>query len=465
MQYFLAVDIGASSGRHILSHVEDGKLVLEEVYRFENGYHKENGHLCWDIDRLFDEIVAGMKKCKELGKIPASVGIDTWGVDFVLLDKDGNRLSDAVSYRDPRTDGMDKVVEDILPLPELYARTGIQKQIFNTVYQLMSVKKETPELLQKAHRMLFVPEYLTYRLSGVMVGEYTIATTGQLINLQTRDWDTEMLQKLGYPSHLFGDMVAPGTKVGNLTADIARLVGYDTAVILPPTHDTASAVAAVPMTSEHPLYISSGTWSLLGTESKTPLCTAQSQAANFTNEGGYEYRYRILKNIMGLWMMQSVRREWDKKYSFAEICDAAKETTISSIVNCQDNAFLAPESMIEAIKNACRESGQQVPETVGEIGAVIYNSLVACYAAAIRELEQMTGVTYDAIHIVGGGSKDEYLNALTAKATQKPVLAGPTEATALGNLIVQMITAGVFADLTAARTCVRNSFAIEVFNP
>ena len=463
MQYFLAVDIGASSGRHILSHLEGDKLVLEEVYRFENGYHKENGHLCWDIDGLFEEIVVGMQKCREIGKIPVSVGIDTWGVDFVLVDKNGNRLSDAVSYRDPRTEGIDSLVEDIIPLARLYERTGIQKQLFNTVYQLMSVKQETPELLKKAYRMLFVPEYLTYRLSGEMVGEYTIATTGQLINLKTKDWDEEILEKLGYPRHLFGKMVPPGTKVGNLTREIAARVGYDTAVILPPTHDTASAVAAVPMTSEHPLYISSGTWSLLGTESKEYFCTDASREANFTNEGGYEYRYRILKNIMGLWMMQSVRREWNKQYSFADICDAAKEADIASIVDCQDAAFLAPESMLDAIKTACRESGQQVPETVGEVGAVIYNSLAACYARAIKDLEQMTGVTYDAVHIVGGGSKDEYLNALTAKATGKPVLAGPTEATALGNLVVQMVTAGVFADLTAARTCILNSFPIETF--
>ncbi len=463
MQYFLAVDIGASSGRHILCHLEDGKLVLEEVYRFENGYTKQNGHFCWEIDRLFDEIVAGMKVCKELGKIPASVGIDTWGVDFVLLDKDGNRMSDAVSYRDSRTDGMDKLVEAIIPLAELYARTGIQKQMYNTIYQLMSVKQETPELLEQADTLLFVPEYLTYRLSGKKVSEYTIATTGQLINLETKDWDTELLQKLGYPLHLFGKIVPPGTKVGNLLPEIAEKVGYDTAVILPPTHDTASAVAAVPMTSEHPLYISSGTWSLLGLESKTPLCTPQSGAANFTNEGGYEYRYRILKNIMGLWMMQSVRREWDKKYSFAYICDEAQKTDISSIVDCQDNAFFAPESMIEAVKTACRESGQQVPETVGEIGAVIYNSLSACYAAAIRELEEMTGVEYDVLHIVGGGSQDEYLNELTAKATGKTVLAGPTEGTAIGNLVVQMIAAGVFGDLLEARKCIRESFEIKTF--
>jgi len=463
MQYFLAVDIGASSGRHILSHIEDGKLVLEEIYRFENGFSKKNGHLCWDIDRLFEEILAGMKKAGECGKIPVSVGIDTWGVDFVLLDKDGNRLGDAVSYRDARTDGMDKAVEEILPLTDLYARTGIQKQLFNTIYQLMSIKKETPALLNEADTLLFVPEYLTYRLSGQKVSEYTIATTGQLINLETKDWDYELLDMCGYPRHLFRPLVAPGTKVGNLTPAVREAVGYDTCVVLPPTHDTASAVAAVPMTSEHPLYISSGTWSLLGTESKTPLCNAHSMAANFTNEGGYEYRFRILKNIMGLWMMQSVRREWDKKYSFQYMCDAAKETDIPSIVNCQDAAFLAPDSMIEAIKTACRDSGQPVPETVGEIAAVIYNSLAACYRDAIKELEDMTGITYDAIHIVGGGSKDDYLNALTAKAAGKPVYAGPTEATALGNLIVQMITAGVFTDLTAARTCVRNSFPIEAF--
>lgn len=464
MQYFLAVDIGASSGRHILSHLEDGKLVLEEIHRFENGFSKKNGHFCWDIDHLFDEIVAGMKKCGEAGKIPASIGIDTWGVDFVLLDKDGNRLGDAVSYRDARTKGMDAVVEKIIPLQELYARTGIQKQLYNTIYQLMSIKQETPDLLEQADTLLMVPEYLTYRLSGQMISEYTNATTGQLVNLETKDWDYELLDMCGYPRHLFRKLVKPGTKVGNLLPEIRQAVGYDTAVILPATHDTGSAVAAVPMTSEHPLYISSGTWSLLGTESKKPLCTEQSMAANFTNEGGYEYRFRILKNIMGLWMMQSVRKEWDKKYSFQYMCDAAKETDIPSIVNCQDDAFLAPDSMIEAIKTACKNSGQPVPETVGEIAAVIYNSLAVCYRDAVKELEEMTGVTYDAIHIVGGGSKDDYLNALTAKAVGKPVYAGPTEATALGNLIVQMITAGVFSDLTDARTCVRNSFPIETFN-
>ena len=463
MQYFLAVDIGASSGRHILSHIEDGKLVLEEIHRFENGFEKKNGHLCWDVDRLFDEIVEGMKKCREIGKIPTSVGIDTWGVDFVLLDKDGNRLGDAVSYRDSRTKGMDAEVEKIIPLEQLYARTGIQKQLYNTIYQLMSIKQEDPALLNNADTLLFIPEYLTYRLSGKKVSEYTNATTGQLIHLETKDWDYELLDMCGYPRHLFRELVKPGTKVGKLLPEIREAVGYDTDVILPATHDTGSAVAAVPMTSDHPLYISSGTWSLLGTESKTPLCSAESMAANFTNEGGYEYRFRILKNIMGLWMMQSVRKEWDKKYSFQYMCDAAKETDIPSIVNCQDDTFLAPDSMIEAVKTACRDSGQPVPETVGEIAAVIYNSLAVCYRDAVKELEEMTGVTYDAIHIVGGGSKDDYLNALTAKAVGKPVYAGPTEATALGNLIVQMVTAGVFADLTDARTCVRNSFPIETF--
>lgn len=465
MEYFLAVDIGASSGRHILSHLEDGKMVLEEVYRFENGFTKKNGHYCWEVDHLVEEIIAGMKACKEQGKVPASVGIDTWGVDFVLLNKNGARLGDAVCYRDNRTEGMDKFVDAVISPEQLYARTGIQKQMYNTIYQLMSVKQETPELLEQADTLLFMPEYLTYRLSGQKVSEYTIATTGQLINLETKTWDDELLDMLGYPRHLFGKLVPPGTKVGNLLPEIAEKVGYDAAVILPPTHDTASAVAAVPMTSEHPLYISSGTWSLLGMESKTPFCSPESQAANFTNEGGYEYRFRILKNIMGLWMMQSVRREWDKKYSFAYICDEAQKTDIASIVDCQDNAFFAPESMIEAVKTACRESGQQVPETVGEIGAVIYNSLSACYATAIKELEAMTGIDFDALHIVGGGSQDEYLNALTAKATGKTVYAGPTEGTAIGNLAVQMITAGVFNDLLDARSCIRRSFEIKTFNP
>lgn len=465
MQYFLAIDIGASSGRHILAHLEDGKPILEEIYRFENGLHKKNGHLCWDIDGLFAEILAGMKVCADRGTVPQSVGIDTWGVDFVLLDENGARIGDAVGYRDGRTAGMDKAVEAIIPPAELYARTGIQKQLFNTVYQLMSLKKEHPEQLESAARLLFVPEYLTYLLSGEAISEYTVATTGQLINLETKTWDFELIDRLGYPRRLFGKLVPPGTKVGRLLPDIREKVGFDTDVILPPTHDTASAVAAVPMTSTHPLYISSGTWSLLGTESKTPLTGEAARTANFTNEGGYEYRYRILKNIMGLWMMQSVRREWDKRFSFAEICDAAKQTDIASVVDCQDAAFLAPDSMIDAIKDACRRTGQAVPETVGEIGAVIYNSLALCYRDAVKELETLTGVTYDAIHIVGGGSKDEYLNALTAKATGKPVFAGPTEATALGNLLTQMIAAGALPDLAAARRSVKAAFPITVFEP
>ncbi len=462
-EYYLAVDIGASSGRHILGSFVEGKLHLEEVYRFSNGMEHRDGSLCWDLETLFSEVKEGLKRCKEIGKIPSFMGIDTWAVDYVLLDKEDQVLGKTYGYRDSRTNGMDEKVYEIISPEELYARTGIQKQIFNTIYQLMAVKQQERELLEKAETLLFIPDYFHFLLTGVKRTEYTNATTSQLVSPVTKDWDYELIDKLGYPRRIFGEISKPGSYVGNFSRKIQEEVGFDCQVVLPATHDTGSAVAAIPTTEENVLYISSGTWSLMGTELMTANCTMESMKRNLTNEGGYDYRFRYLKNIMGLWMIQSVRKEFAEEYSYAYICDQASGQTISSIVDCNDNSFLAPASMIDAVKDYCEKTGQQVPKSEWEIAAVIYNSLGKCYAETIEQIEQMTGLKYDRIHVVGGGSNAEYLNQVTAKYTGRTVYAGPGEATAIGNLLVQMLYNQEFADLKEARACVKESFTINKY--
>ena len=462
--YYLAIDIGASSGRHILAHLEDGKMVLEEVHRFPNGMVEKDGEKVWDVDELFKQIKIGMKKCADLGKIPVSVGVDTWGVDFVLLDKDGNRIGNAVGYRDGRTKGMDEEVYKIISEDDLYARTGIQKQLFNTIYQLMALKVKKPEQLAAAETMLMIPDYFHYMLSGVAATEYTNATTGQRVSPETKDWDMELIEKLVYPKQIFQKLVTPGTVLGDLTAEVAAEVGYNCKVVAPATHDTGSAVIAVPTDSDNALYISSGTWSLMGVELMKANCSPESKANNLTNEGGYDYRFRYLKNIMGLWMIQSVKKEIGGDLGYGEICEQASKCTIPSIVDANDDRFMAPENMTEEVKKACAESGQQVPEGLAEVASVIYNSLAQCYAKTIGELESITGQKYDCIHIVGGGANADYLNKLTAKATGLPVFAGPTEATAIGNLAAQMMAVGDLANLNDARACVFKSFEIQKYN-
>ncbi|HJD45664.1 MAG TPA: rhamnulokinase [Candidatus Mediterraneibacter norfolkensis] len=462
-KYYLAIDIGASSGRHMLASMVDGKMQLEEVYRFPNGMDNKNGTLCWDVERLFNEIKTGLKKCKELGKIPVSMGIDTWGVDYVLLDKDDKILGETVGYRDSRTNGMDEKVYEKISPEDLYARTGIQKQLFNTIYQLMAVKQSHPEYLEQAETFLMLPDYFNFLLTGVKKNEYTEATTGQLISAKTNDWDYELIDLLGFNSKMFLPVSMPGTVVGNFSKEIQDEVGFDCTVVLPATHDTGSAVLAVPTNDDNAVYISSGTWSLMGIERKEPDCSVESMKANFTNEGGYDHRFRFIQNIMGLWMIQSVKKEFTEDLSFAEICDMASKETIPSIVDCNDDSFMAPESMIKAVQDFCRNSGQQVPETVGEISSVIYNSLAQCYKDAMEKIEHITGKTYDTIYVVGGGSNAEYLNQLTAKYTGRRVSAGPSEATAIGNVMVQMLHDGVFKDLPEARTCVRDSFDVKMY--
>lgn len=481
MRYYLAIDIGASSGRHILGHLEDGRLVLEEMYRFENRQLRKDGHDCWDMENLWDGILGGLKACGKAGKIPAFVGIDTWAVDFVLLDGQDAVLGDAVAYRDSRTEGMKQVVNGIIPAGELYARTGIQYQSFNTVYQLMALKKEHPEQLERARWLLMIPEYFNFRLTGVKRNEYTNATSTNLVNAEGKDWDREILARLGLPGEIFHTPAMPGTVLGNLLPEIREAVGFDTTVILPATHDTGSAFLAVPAEGDDAVYLSSGTWSLLGVENEKPITTPESMAQNFTNEGGAWYRYRYLKNIMGLWMIQSVRRELNgvayvrgrenraagaKQWSFPDLIEEARKAEgFPSVVDVNRDRFLAPDSMIEAIRQECAETGQVIPETVGQIMQCVYTSLSLCYRDAIRSLEKLTGKHYTAIHIVGGGCQDGYLNERTAKATGLPVWAGPVEGTAIGNLAVQMIAGGDLKDLQSARDAIRRSFEIKEVTP
>lgn len=464
MNYYLAVDIGASSGRMILSHMEKKKIILEEIHRFENGMKKKGGHLVWDTEMLFCEILDGMKKCKKLDKVPKSMGIDTWEVDYVFLDENDQMVGDAVGYRDRRTVGMDAKVYEKIDENQLYATTGIQKQMFNTIYQLMSVKLYEPLLMEKAKSMLLIPDYFHFLLTGRKVTEYTNATTTQLLNPITKNWDYKLIDSLGFKREIFQKIGMPGEKVGVLTPEIEQIVGFSCRVILPATHDTASAVMAVPSVGDDTLYISSGTWSLMGTEINEAICSQKSKELNFTNEGGYNCKYRFLKNIMGMWMINSVRRELAPERTFQKICEEAEKQTITSVVDANAERFLAPGSMAEEVQKACRETGQQIPKGIDEIAAVIYRSLAQCYAKTSREIEEITGKTFGCIYVIGGGANAAYLNKITAQACGKKVLAGPVEATAIGNIVSQMIASSELKDLTEARSCIRESFPIKEYS-
>lgn len=459
MKYFLAIDIGASSGRHILGSMQNGKLVLEEIYRFKNGAVKKGGKTFWDHESLFASVVAGLKKCKEIGKIPVSVGIDTWGVDYALLDKDDKLIGEIYSYRDERTLAVMDEVYGIVPKSELYARTGIKEQVFNTVFQLYCDKKSGK--LDNAETFLMMPEYLNFRLTGVKKNEYTNASTTGLLNAKTRDWDTEIIEKLGYKKSLFRTLNDPCTTVGHLKKEIAEEVGFDTIVYLPATHDTASAVMSVPSDGD-PLYISSGTWSLMGIETPDENTSAVAEECGFTNEGGYAKSVRFLKNIMGMWMIQCIKKELNDKYDFTELVALARKASyFDSIVAVNDLSFFAPDSMIDAVKNYCEKSGQKVPETIGETVYCVYSSLAECYKSSVEQIEKITGKKFDKIHIVGGGCQNALMNELTASRTGRTVVTGPIEATATGNIVAQMLALSEINSLKEGKAVIRNSFDIK----
>jgi rhamnulokinase len=462
--YHLAVDIGASSGRHIIGWVENGIIHDREVHRFENGLKNKNGTLCWDTVMLFNEIKTGMKKCAELGMIPSTMSIDMWGVDFVLLDKNGDMVGNSVGYRDSRTEGYVEKVSAEISDRELYDITGIKSGMINTLFQLKSVNDNFPEQIETAVDFLMLPDYFVYLLTGKILNEYTNSTTTELIDLKTNDWAYGLIERLGLKKEMFHPVSMPGTSAGNLKTEVLNEVGFDTEIILAPSHDTASAIMAVPSNEENVMYISSGTWSLMGIESDKPQLADICMKNSFTNEGGYNHRYTVLKNIMGLWMIQSVKREFDNKYSFAELCSLAeKDADFPATINALDDRFLAPDNMTEEIKAYCADTNQKIPETVGEIAAVVYNSLAKCYAECAEQIEGFTGKKYPAINIIGGGSNADYLNKITAKLSGKTVLAGPGEATAIGNLINQMMVKGVFSSLNEARLTVKKSYKIKEY--
>ena len=464
MNYYLAIDIGASSGRHILAHLQDGKMVTEEIYRFSNGPQilpgtpgaldsQGNKRLMWDTERLFKEILNGLKRAKELNKIPVSVGVDTWGVDYVLLDESDAPLEGVYCYRDGRTKSAVPSAHRRIPFAELYAKTGIQYQSFNTVYQLYDDKRDGR--LQKAKTFLMLPDYFHYLLTGIKRQEYTNATTTGMVNALTHAWDEEILDALGYDKKLFGALSQPGTAVGEFTDEVAAFVGYRAKVVLPATHDTASAVLAAPLEGQTP-YISSGTWSLLGVEQTDAHTSEKARELNYSNEGSVNNTFRLQKNIMGLWMIQQVRHELDDKYDFSMLASLARLNRVSDVVDVNDEKFLAPSSMIEAINASV---GKQL--SVGGLAYCIFNSLAKSYAESLSALEELTNERYDTLNIIGGGSKNELLNELTAEYTGRKIVTGPTEGTAIGNFMMQMVGMGELSSVAEGRRIIKTSFDIR----
>lgn len=450
--YYLAIDIGASSGRHILSHIENEKLVLEEIYRFENNLVKSKDGLVWNIENLFSNVLNGIKKCKEIGKIPKSIAIDTWGVDYVLLDENKKEIKPCYCYRDSRTNAVIDEVESLVSPARLYEKTGIQKQNFNTIYQLYADKKSGR--LKNTKYFLMMPEYLSFKLTGEIKNEYTNATTTGLVNAKAKTWDTDIIYALGLTEVLLPPLSLPSSLVGELSDDIQKAVGFNCAVLFAPSHDTASAVCACPM-ADNDLYISSGTWSLIGTEITEPILNDNARQLNFTNEGGIDYRFRFLKNYMGMWLFQNIRRNLNKSTTYDEMMSLAKNCSEYKYFDVNDSTLVAPKNMIDAIGKLIGS------DDLGLILNSAYHSLAKSYSEAVTEIEAVTGKRFDAIHIVGGGCQDKYLNALTRDYTGKSVTAGPIEATATGNILSQIMHDKKIS-LAAARDLIKNSFDITV---
>lgn len=453
MQYYLAIDIGASSGRHILGRLDGGKMKTEEIYRFSNAPETVDGHLKWNTERLFSEILTGLKKAGELGKVPCSVGIDTWGVDYVLLDENDEPIDGAYCYRDDRTKRSIPLVHGAIPFEKLYEKTGVAFASFNTVYQLYD------DLLSgrmaKAKSFLMLPDYLHFRLTGVKKQEYTNATTTGMVDASTHTWSAEIIQKLGFDKSLFKELSRPRDEVGTFSDEVAKTVGYRTKVVLPATHDTASAVLAAPLETQTP-YISSGTWSLLGVEQPYAHTDEAARRSGYSNEGSVENAFRFQKNIMGLWMIQQVKKEIGGEHSFAEIADMARANPAAEIFDVNEEKFLAPKSMTEAIWETVGRT-----MTLGETAYCVFNSLAHDYARSLQDLENATGERYETLNVIGGGSKNALLNELTTARTGKRVVAGPTESTAIGNLLVQMLADGAVESLSAGRKTVKRSFDIN----
>ena len=473
-QIYLAVDLGAESGRVIAGSWNGSQMRLEEVHRFANEPVEIGNGLHWDIARLWLEIQNGLGVAvRRYGDKIVSVGVDTWGVDFVLLSKNSEILGQPHTYRDKRTKGIMDATFRKMSREEIFAESGLQFMEFNTLYQMISLRQQAPELLDTADCFLMIPDFLNWCLSGEKANEFSNATTTQFFHPTKRTWSHALLQKFDLPQNIFREAVAPGSRIGALQPSVMRKTGLkNLSVIAPATHDTGSAVAAVPTTNtgkSNWAYISSGTWSLMGTETPTAQLSRRVLELNFTNEGGVDGKYRLLKNIMGLWLVQQCKRSFEKrghKWDYPELVRmAAAEPALLSFVDATDSRFLNPDDMPTAIQQFCRETGQPVPENEGALIRCALESLALAYERTLHSLEELNGTAIEAIHVVGGGSRNDLLNQFTADACGRPVIAGPVEATALGNLLMQARGSGEIGSLQELRKVVANSSETRRFDP
>lgn len=465
----LAFDFGASSGRAIIGHFDGENIRLEEVHRFSNDPVNVGGTLYWDVLRLFFEIKQGLTKAKLAGGFD-SIGIDTWGVDFGLIDKYGCLLENPVHYRDARTSGLVEEVFETIPKDELYSRTGIQFMELNTLFQLYSLKKYRPHILERADKMLFMPDLFAYMLTGNMQTEYSIATTSQMVDIKTHTWAGDLLDRLGIPSNILTDIVPSGTPNGKLSKSVCDELGLEPVdVISVCGHDTQSAITAVPSQSDSFAFLSSGTWSLFGTELCEPIVNDTSLRINITNEGGYGNKTGLLKNIIGLWLIQESRRQWKregKDYSYADLERLALDAEpFKCFIDPDAPEFTPPGDLPGRVREFCRRTGQYVPETVGEIMRCIYESLAMKYRLTFSMIKECTGKDFPVIHVIGGGTKDTLLCQMTANSCGVPVKAGPIEATVLGNIAVQLLSSGDISDIGKAREIVARSENLREYAP
>ncbi len=469
---FIAIDLGAESGRCIVTLLRDQKVEMHEVHRFETHSVRQGNELHWDISAIYESILSGLMKAgKSFGAAFDGIGVDTWGVDYVLLDDEGVILNHPYHYRDDRTHGMMRQAFKIVPKEKIYSLTGIQFAQFNTLFQLLAEKRSKPDSLRLAKTMMLIPDFLNYMLTGVKRAEFSIASTTALADPKTRDWSWEVIKAFGFPRSIFPLMVEPGTILGRLLPPVAKKAGLDLniPVIAVTGHDTASAVVSVPASQVNWAYLSSGTWSLIGIEVGKPIVTSEAMNCNFTNEGGFERTTRLLKNIIGLWPLQESRRFWkedSKDYSYSELAaKAAQNGYASSWVDLDDQTFLKNGNMPEMIVNHLRNTGQQQKSEIGFITRVILESLAFSYRNAIRELETVSGKRIDVLHAVGGGIQNDLLTQLTADAIGRPVIAGPVEGTAIGNVGVQAIAIGAVSNLQQWRDIVASSVDLKVYEP
>ncbi|WP_099469867.1 rhamnulokinase [Konateibacter massiliensis] len=468
--YNLAFDFGASSGRLILGKYDGGRIELEEIHRFTNDPVRVGENFYWDTFRLYHELKTGLKKAAAKKIKITSLAIDTWGVDYGLIDKDGNLIGNPVNYRDDRTIGVIDEVDKIVPLKEVYASTGIQFMNFNTIFQFCADKKMRPEIYDRADKFLMMPDLFNYFLTGKMYNEYTNASTGQLLDAKKRFWDMDLIEKLGLRTDLFCEMIQPGTIVGDLIAEVVKETGLEgVKVIAVGSHDTASAVAGTPFEEENAAFLSCGTWSLLGMEIDEPVLTEESYQFNYTNEGGVERKIRLLKNINGLWIMQNLRKNWcefEEEVSFPDIIRASREAKRQDfIIDPNDQRFTAPYNMMKEVIAYCEEKGQGTPEGLGEIAMAIYNGLTNEYKTTVANLEVISGKTIPCINMVGGGIQDQLLCELTANATGKKVVAGPIEGSVLGNIVMQLKAVDAIESLEEGRKIIKASFSQKVHMP